>query len=204
MNDLLQVNGDLTLNGTVNIANAGGFDFGTYRLINYTGSLIDNGLDVGTLPAGFHLNEATIQTAINNQINLVMVGTAFWNGSTTTADGTIHGGDGVWNAGNTNWTSADGTATDPWKSQDAVFAGAAGVVSASGDLTFNNMQFTTDGYRITTADDATLSSQAGSGIRVDAGVTAEIGVKLTGTGSIEKLDAGTLILSADNDDTGGV
>jgi fibronectin-binding autotransporter adhesin len=49
-NDLTVVTGNLTLDGTVNITDAGGFGVGTYTLISYTGSLINNGLVVGTTP----------------------------------------------------------------------------------------------------------------------------------------------------------
>jgi len=48
--DLLQGFGNLTLDGTVNLADAGGFGVGDYTLITYTGTLTDNGLLVGTKP----------------------------------------------------------------------------------------------------------------------------------------------------------
>jgi fibronectin-binding autotransporter adhesin len=51
--DRTVVNGNLTLDGTVNVANAGGLAAGDFILISYTGSLVDNGLNVGTLPGGF-------------------------------------------------------------------------------------------------------------------------------------------------------
>jgi hypothetical protein len=34
---LVQVNGPLTLDGVLNVTNAGGFGAGVYRLLNYTG-----------------------------------------------------------------------------------------------------------------------------------------------------------------------
>ena len=49
----------------------------------------------------------------------------FWNGTKTTADGTISGGAGTWRAGATNWTNATGTETQSWNDRFAVF-GAAG------------------------------------------------------------------------------
>ena len=52
-NDLVIVTGGLTLDGTLNIADAGGFSRGVYRLINYGGALTDNGLLIGGLPTRF-------------------------------------------------------------------------------------------------------------------------------------------------------
>ena len=49
-NDLIIVTGGLTLDGTLNIADAGGFSRGVYRLINYGGALTDNGLLIGGVP----------------------------------------------------------------------------------------------------------------------------------------------------------
>jgi autotransporter-associated beta strand protein len=50
VNDLLIVNGDLTLDGVLNIFDDGNFGPGTYRLIEFSGLLTDNGLDLGYVP----------------------------------------------------------------------------------------------------------------------------------------------------------
>lgn len=50
INDLLIVSGDLTLDGILNIFDAGGFGIGTYELLQYRGSLTDNGLEFGYVP----------------------------------------------------------------------------------------------------------------------------------------------------------
>jgi fibronectin-binding autotransporter adhesin len=70
LNDLIVVNGALTLDGTLNVAQTAGGAFGpgVYRVINYTGALTDNGLAVGALPS----DAASVQTSIANQINLVV------------------------------------------------------------------------------------------------------------------------------------
>jgi fibronectin-binding autotransporter adhesin len=44
------VSGTLTLAGSLNVTDAGGFGPGTYILITYGGALVDNGLTVGTTP----------------------------------------------------------------------------------------------------------------------------------------------------------
>ena len=52
--DLTTVSGDLTLGGTLNIADAGGFTTNTYTLFTYGGTLITNGSprhpDIGPAP----------------------------------------------------------------------------------------------------------------------------------------------------------
>ena len=67
--DRTAVTGNLTLGGTLNVTDAGGFAAGTYTLFTYTGTLTYNGLTVGTLPAGFN---ATISTSTAGQVNLVV------------------------------------------------------------------------------------------------------------------------------------
>jgi T5SS/PEP-CTERM-associated repeat protein len=51
-NDLLIVNGNLTLDGILNVNGLSGFGTGTYTLITYSGSLVNNGLEIGFLPYG--------------------------------------------------------------------------------------------------------------------------------------------------------
>jgi autotransporter-associated beta strand protein len=48
--DLVAVAGNLTLDGTLNVTDAGGFATNTYTLFAYTGALTDNGLAIGELP----------------------------------------------------------------------------------------------------------------------------------------------------------
>jgi fibronectin-binding autotransporter adhesin len=70
VNDLTKVNGDLLLDGTLNVTPLAGFGVGVYRLFDYTGTLIDNGLDVGSLPAGL---AGFIDLSTPNQVNLDVV-----------------------------------------------------------------------------------------------------------------------------------
>lgn len=53
ISDLIAVDGDLTLDGILNVINLGGLEQGNYTLIDYTGNLIDNGLTLGSLPEEF-------------------------------------------------------------------------------------------------------------------------------------------------------
>lgn len=109
LNDLVNVNGDLALDGTLNVTTApgGSFDPGIYRVFNYTGTLTDNGLTVGSVPTP----DFTLQTAVPGQVNLVNTAgltLRFWDGATDPRDNSvIGGGNGDWLAGsgNNNWTN---------------------------------------------------------------------------------------------------
>ncbi|WP_292330060.1 hypothetical protein, partial [Mesorhizobium sp.] len=90
VNDLIVVNGDLTLDGTLNITDVGGFGPGVYRLMNYGGALTDNGLEFGTTPVS--ASDLFIQTSIAGEVNLISSAGRRWasgmaaiRGCTTTA-----------------------------------------------------------------------------------------------------------------------
>lgn len=204
---LFSVTGNLRLDGTLNVTDAGGFGAGVYRIFDYGGTLTDNGLVVGAMPAGAN---GTVQTAIAHQINLVVDGsgpgpvptTQFWNGAAAAADGTIHGGSGLWKASPTNWTDANGTAAVSWGGVFAVFQGAAGVVSVdTAGVAANGLQFAVDGYRI---EGGTITLNAPATLRVGDGSTegeryeATIASVITGTGGLIKTDLGRLTLTADS------
>jgi autotransporter-associated beta strand protein len=50
LNDLLEIRGDLTLDGVLNLFDAGDFAPGDYTLLSFEGNLIDNGLELGFVP----------------------------------------------------------------------------------------------------------------------------------------------------------
>ncbi len=50
LNDLLEIRGDLTLDGVLNLFDAGNFAPGDYTLLQFGGDLIDNGLELGFVP----------------------------------------------------------------------------------------------------------------------------------------------------------
>ncbi|HVM61714.1 MAG TPA: choice-of-anchor tandem repeat GloVer-containing protein [Verrucomicrobiae bacterium] len=67
------VSSNLTLDGTLNIANAGGFIYTTYPLFTYGGTLTYNGLAIGTTPnANFTY---TVSTNTPGEVDLV----AYWS-----------------------------------------------------------------------------------------------------------------------------
>jgi autotransporter-associated beta strand protein len=202
VSDRIQVNGNLTLDGTLNVTDLGGFGVGVYRLIDYTGALTDNGLVIGTLPAGANAPHINLQTSVGNQVNLVYDNIVpeiqFWDGAGTTANGAIGGGSGSWTSSRTNWTDANGTANDSWGGRFAVFQGAAGTVTVDGAISVTGMQFMTNGYVIAAGTGSLSLADAQTNIRVDPGVSATISAALGGTGGINKLDTGTLILGGVN------
>lgn len=67
--DSLSVDGDLSLDGTLMVNDAGGFGIGTYILMTYTGLLTDNLLEISALPGGFG---GKIDTATPGEIRLVV------------------------------------------------------------------------------------------------------------------------------------
>ena len=219
LNDLLTVNGDLTLDGTLNVTQSAGGTFGPglYRLIDYTGSLVDNGLNLGVLPGAF---SSVVQTSIAGQINLVTDVAppaapptySFWDGDTGVAnDGQITGGSGVWRRGVANWTTADGAQNGGYATNlVAIFAGAAGGVTVDGSagaVSVQSLQFAANGYRLS-GDAITLEAgngviRVGNGTTAGAGFDATIASALIGPGGLHKTDAGTLILTGANSYTGG-
>lgn len=51
--DRVQVNGNLTLDGSLNVTPATGFAAGVYTVVNYTGTLVNNTLALATTPPGY-------------------------------------------------------------------------------------------------------------------------------------------------------
>ena len=133
-NDLIVVNGDLTLDGQLDITGTFGGP-GTYRLIDYTGTLTDNVLTMGTLPGDLVSSSFLVQTSISGQVNLIVqafgTGAQFWDGPNTTGNNVINGGSSTWSnlASNTNWTLADGSVNGQWNSGFAIFDVSNGTVT---------------------------------------------------------------------------
>ncbi|MXO65524.1 autotransporter domain-containing protein [Altericroceibacterium endophyticum] len=211
--DLIEVAGDLVLDGTLNVSDAGGFGEGLYRLINYGGSLTDNGLEIGSAPGAYTSDWMQVQTAINGEVNLLVSEVEYylWDGANYSADGTIFGGNGIWTAQDTNWTIPTGDYNGVYaQGLLLIFAGDAGTVAVDNSddavkLT-NGVQFAVDGYQLT-GDAVTLEGaniiRVGDGTQGGASFVASIGNELTGSGSLEKTDLGTLVLTGKNSYSGG-
>ncbi|WP_198291200.1 autotransporter-associated beta strand repeat-containing protein [Ancylobacter sp. FA202] len=207
------VNGDVTLDGTLNVTPASEFGIGIYRIVNYTGTLTDNGMEVGTIAGGL---EGGVQTSVAGQVNLYVEDPnspiLFWNGSNTTATQSVLGGTGTWTAGTqTNWINASGTIPRAWNDGFAVFQSTPGTVTidnTDGQVSATGLQFVDSGY-VVSGDALALSGDDRATIRVGDGTEAggstlaTIASVLTGTHGIEKADYGTLILTGANTYTGG-
>ncbi|MDR1076455.1 MAG: autotransporter domain-containing protein [Xanthomonadaceae bacterium] len=216
LNDLTVVNGDLTLDGTlnINVSSGGSFDPGIYRVFSYNGMLTDNVLDIGTMPAG----SFSVETAIVGQVNLVnATGTTlnFWDGDAgPKGDDVINGGDGTWrvSAGDDNWTEVSGASNGPYQNGSfAIFSGAAGIVTVdnggdaavvSGGMQFAVSDYLIQGDAITLADGSNFI-RVGDGTQPGTDYVATIASELTGSGGIDKADAGVLVLTGANTYTGG-
>jgi len=205
-NDLVNVGGDLTLDGTLNtIAVAPAYGPGYYRLFNYGGTLTDNGLNIGSIAGGY---TPTVLTNINGQVNLLLGDGAgqivqYWDGADTTGASVVangDGGSGVWNAAGTNWTTQTGFGVnDAWQGQVAVFGGASGGnVTVEGTQVFQELRFDTAGYTLQAGAGGALATTGGfSVIDVDAPL-ATVNVGISGNGGLTKTGAGTLVLGAAN------
>lgn len=213
---LFRVAGDLTLGGTLDVTDLGGFAPGLYRLVDYGGALTDNGMSIGDVPDGSDAAQMYIQTSVAHQINLVNMSGAdlnFWDGGNMAnhGNGAIDGGTGTWNTANTNWADQDGTLHGAWSDgQFAIFSGTAGTVTvdnSGGDIVVDGMQFAVDGYRIeggaVTLQDGEAIMRVGVGNGAGKGMSATIASELKGNASLNKMDYGTLVLAADNSYSGG-
>ena len=214
---LFNVTGSLTLGGTLNVTSQGGFGAGVYRLMDYGGTLTDNGLAIGTTPSGTSAGDFFVQTAVAGQVNLLNSSgqtLGFWDGSQTIANGRIDGGSGTWSVTNTNWTNADGSLNAPYHPNPtyAVFQGTVGTVTVDGSggtIGVTGLQFVTDGYLIQgdaialQGANGSTTVRVGDGTAAGAGMSATVASALTGASSLVKDDLGTLILSGSNSYSGG-
>jgi outer membrane autotransporter protein len=220
-NDLTTVGGDLTLDGTLNVSTTAGgaFGAGVYRIISYSGVLNDQGLELGTMPAGAN---TALQTSDAGQVNLIntLANMRFWDGATAgnANNGAVNGGTGIWNSGagaNSNWTNISGTTNGAYSPGFAVFQGAPGTVTVDdslGGVTSAGMQFATSGYSIngdaidlaeTTTGAGVATVRVGDGTAAGSGYIGTIGAALRGSVGLTKTDMGTLVLSGTNTYTGG-
>ncbi|HEY0103780.1 MAG TPA: autotransporter domain-containing protein, partial [Brevundimonas sp.] len=204
-NDLINVTGNLTLDGLLDINPRAAFGVGVYRLINYGGALTDGGLTMGTAPSARY----DVQTSVAGQVNLVVgliddLSIQFWDDGDTSPDGVVDGGAGTWSTGRTNWTNLGGTANNAWAGNFAVFQNVGGAVTVEGQQGVTGMQFMANGYRLSAGANGALSLNAPqTTIRIDPGITAELALPLIGTGTLVKRDLGTLFLSGTNSYSGG-
>jgi autotransporter-associated beta strand protein len=198
-----QINGDLALNGTLNVGILEEFDPGLYRLFNYTGVLSGAGLSIGTVaPEILAMGDLLVLTDTPNAVDVVVSATTktYWRA-----------GNGIWSAnpGSTSWQTWGGEA-GAWEENFATFAGGGGAVqvdNSHGPVSVTGIQFAGDGYVVTggtlTLTGTRASFRLGTGnIATDAAITARIDASITGSADIVKSEAGTLVLGGNNTFTG--
>ena len=215
---LFNVGAALTLDGTLNISSQGGFGAGSYRVIDYQGTLTDNGMTLGTLPSDVMSSNLQIQTAVSGQVNVlssVGVRLNFWDGSNASQrnNNVIDGGSGVWQANDLNWTTANGALNGPYQPDPnfAVFQGTAGTVTvdnSAGAIAVTGLQIASDGYRIEGDDIALIGGsesifRVGDSSAASASMTGTLAASLSGASTLVKTDFGTLVLAGNNTYSGG-
>ncbi|RUX65038.1 autotransporter outer membrane beta-barrel domain-containing protein, partial [Mesorhizobium sp. M7A.F.Ca.US.014.04.1.1] len=210
ISDRIGVSGNLTLDGTLNLAQSGDVADGTaglgyYRLMTYGGSLTDNGLEIGTKPPLSDPAAYEIQAGGGN-VDL-FIGAA--------GDDTLQhwqGGDGTWNTTNEKWLNQGGDTLVSWAGNHAVFKNEpggfdGGTIAVEGAQSFKGLQFVDSGYRLegsgTLAIDGSDSADGNAEIRVLAGTAATIATTITGAGGVSKTQGGTLVLEGSNSYQGG-
>ncbi len=202
---LFYVHGNLALNGsTLNITDQGDFGVGTYRLFDYDGSLSGD-LTLGNVPTGSDRSAMNFDKSNPGHYNLYFAGQI--------ANNIWDGGDGIWNTTNRNWTDINHGADGIWNQGDyAQFNGPVGhhvtVDNSGGDITAQGLVFSTDGYvldggYLTLTGDKAPTIRVGDGSAGGANITATISTVLHGTQGVTKIDYGTLVLTGENDYSGG-
>jgi fibronectin-binding autotransporter adhesin len=221
-NDLVNVGGKLTLDGTIDVNN-GPLAGGIYRVFNYDGNLDNQGLALGdTVDDGAYY----VQTSIDGQVNLINkdgLNLHWWDGTVAAAgtnrnEGTVNGGDGVWTRdANDNWTTVDGDINASYDNasysyftnpQDvAVTGGTVTLDNGNGQVISGGMEFLKGGYEIVAGegagDDTLKLAQTPGGVAgvtvikvADQNDTATIAVDLDGAGvGLQKTGDGTLKLT---------
>lgn len=221
-NGLFKVNGNLALGGKINVDTFGDDGPGVYTVFDYLGQQSGT-LLVGDMPSGVSATKVSVQTSQTGKVNLVNTNggdLTFWDGDDAAhhGDGQQSGGDGIWtsDASNKSWTDNDFILNGEWDDSGfAIFGGSKGTVTVdntASPVKASGMQFQTDGY-VVTGDDLTLVAPASDPsaapiIRVGGGMNddtmvATISAKLVGTAGMRKTYLGRLILTADNDYSGG-
>ncbi|MFN9211419.1 MAG: autotransporter-associated beta strand repeat-containing protein [Betaproteobacteria bacterium] len=202
--DRTVVLGNFVLDGTVNAS--GSALSGAYRLFDFAapGTFVNNTLNVGSLPAGY---TGAVRVGFGFVNLLVSRGgqeVQLWNGNGA------GGGSGNWDAATANWLDALSGVAGPWGGQVGVFGGSGGAVAVQGDRGFQGLQFTANGYTLSSTSggrlellgDAAAGPSAASFLNVDGGVTATIDVPLFGAKGLDKVGTGTLVLGGASTYTG--
>ena len=208
VNDLVQITGNFTLAGNLNVTALTGFGVGSYTLFTYGGTLSGTGFSGINGTAGYTVS---VVTGVAHQVDLQVISTGvvtqYWDGTGAINDNNIAGGKGTWNNGSNNWTNASGSTNSTWEGGMAVFDTPGGTVTLAAPINAQGLTFGSTGYTLSGSLNLNLIGTlvVPPVISVTgAGTTATIGVPITGNSGLNANGAGTLILtSATNSYTGG-
>ena len=192
--DSIEVTGNLTLDGILNVTELSGFNVGTYCLIKYTGTLVNNGIVLGTMPSGYSYSVGTGVGSITLTVN----GPMYWDRSIIAG---YQPGDGTW--GIDNYWTQNGTSLGAWPGANSAarFAGSDGSynITVNGTQDVDNITFSNSGYTLT---NGTINLAGSGGISVAAGKSATIVSVLSGSVGLVLSGGGTLMLTGSNSYTG--
>jgi len=193
---LFSILGDIFLDGRLVIDNGADFDFGTYALFGYDGSIGPGGggLALASPPTGYSADSFSL-TDEGGQIKLTV--------SASAADRFWAGGSGTWNAA-TLWKDDSGLLRTPFSGAIAVFGGKGGTVTVEGTQSFEAMRFEAGSYTLAKGAGGELAIDgATGGVRVNGSATATIAAPISGAGELAKAGSGTLVLTGANTYAGG-
>jgi fibronectin-binding autotransporter adhesin len=107
----------------------------------------------------------------------------------------------VWDLSTLNW---DGSAAAWTNGNNAIFGGTGESVAINAALTVGNITFNSTGYTIAPGTGSLTLAAGTDAISVGTANTATISAILGGTGALNKIGAGTLVLSGVNTFSGGL
>ena len=209
VNDLVKVNGNLTIAGNLNITPLPNFGTatGNYKLFSYTGTLTGTGFSAINGTAGYTVE---VVTGMPHEVDLQVVSlgmiTQYWDGTGAINNNIINGGSGTWNSTASNWTDSAGATNKTWQGGMAVFDAPGGTVTLAAPINAQGLTFGSTGYTIAGTSSLNLvgTLMAPPTVSVSAGATATISAPITGVTGVAASGAGTLILTnAANSYTGG-
>lgn len=177
--DLTAVTGNLTLGGTLNVTDSGGFGVGTYTLFTYAGGLTYNGVTIGTIPnASLYY---AMDTGTVGQVNLDV--------SYTAPAGPITGVSSV-NAGDSGDAYSISSVTDATTYTWSVPSGAT-IVSGQGTTSITvNFACSAASGPIT----VTPSNSSGSG------ASSSLSVTINGVGAAGPITGASSVNTGDSSD----
>lgn len=200
LNSLFRTTGALTLDGTLNILDGPAYGAGVYRVFSAGGPLIDNGLSLGNTPDDPFL---VARLDVGSQTADVVITAPDTSLQYWSANGISRGGSGTWKEASRWLNLTPGSAT-PWESRIGIFDGPAGTITVEGGKTFDTLEFLSSGYELKAGSGGALDIDQGGRLWVEGADTiATISAPITGSGTLTKIGAGTIILDSTNSYTGG-